>query len=289
MRPLVAGSRAYLIAVVCLGGMWTASAWAQSMASLATDPESTVTVTLGFVADIDGFGTLADEDSDTAGADGTALITLFPTDPPFTHAILHAIHIEVGQLDFHYSFFFGVIQIDVTLTDLMLDSMGPASGTIDPGGNVFFPEVPLHMTGTTHFVSAFLGIDQLLEIDDVAVAPLEAQITEDGGTVSLSGIVIPPFQGEVDPADLPDGVNSLVIDVTIDAGNVDFRGPYTPSLPGDGDADGDLDLADYAALHNCLAGPYVAVEVYCTLFDYDGDADVDALDFREFQLAFTGE
>ncbi len=289
MRRSRAVSIAHLIAVFCLGGTWTAPVRAQSTASLVTDPGSTVAVTLGFVAQTDLFGTLNGVDTDVAAADGTALMTLFPTDPPFTHAILHSIHIEVGQLDFHYSFVFGLIQIDVTLTELVLDSTGPANGTIDPSGDVLFPDVPLHMTGTAHIASGILGIDEWMYIDDMVVAPLDAQITEDGGIITLGGIVIPPFQGEVDPADLPDGVSSLVIDVAIDTSNLHFRGPYSPSLPGDGDADGDIDLTDYAAFHNCLAGPGVPIEVYCSLFDYDGDVDVDLVDFVGFEVGFTGE
>ncbi|UCG15862.1 MAG: hypothetical protein JSV19_11265 [Phycisphaerales bacterium] len=60
--------------------------------------------------------------------------------------------------------------------------------------------------------------------------------------------------------------------------------------PGDFDADGDLDLSDYAMLAFCIAGPDYAFPGghLCRIFDFDGDSDVDLADFAEFQAAFTG-
>ena len=47
------------------------------------------------------------------------------------------------------------------------------------------------------------------------------------------------------------------------------------SVRGDFDGDGDVDLADYAFLADCFAGPFVST----TVGDYDGDGDVDLEDF----------
>jgi len=68
-------------------------------------------------------------------------------------------------------------------------------------------------------------------------------------------------------------------------------------IPGDFDGDGDVDLADYAFLADCLAGPGVppaptpptAVEECLSAFDFGADNDVDAQDFAEFQAVFTGQ
>jgi len=67
-------------------------------------------------------------------------------------------------------------------------------------------------------------------------------------------------------------------------------------LPGDTDADGDVDLDDYTVFAACLAGPNVtpsptappSVATCLAAFDAEADGDVDAQDFASFQLRFTG-
>ena len=60
-------------------------------------------------------------------------------------------------------------------------------------------------------------------------------------------------------------------------------------LPGDSDHDGDIDLIDFAAFHDCVTGPgVVEVPPGCVMFDFDSDQDVDFTDYGELQLAFTG-
>lgn len=56
----------------------------------------------------------------------------------------------------------------------------------------------------------------------------------------------------------------------------------------DGDFDGDVDLADYAALESCLNGPAGAMGPGCACYDLDADADVDLSDFAGFQLLYGG-
>ncbi len=59
---------------------------------------------------------------------------------------------------------------------------------------------------------------------------------------------------------------------------------------GDSDCDGDIDLADYALLHDCLAGPQVSPPVMSPdcldVFDADVDGDVDLEDANAFWLSF---
>lgn len=57
------------------------------------------------------------------------------------------------------------------------------------------------------------------------------------------------------------------------------------SLVGDTDADGDLDLADYAVLQRCIdsASPSCS-----ELFDLDESGGVDLSDFAAFAASFTG-
>jgi hypothetical protein len=70
-----------------------------------------------------------------------------------------------------------------------------------------------------------------------------------------------------------------------------------PVKKGDSEPDGDVDLDDYALLHDCLGGPEAtpapggsgAAAYDCRrAFDFDQDEDVDLLDFARFQQAVTG-
>ncbi len=61
------------------------------------------------------------------------------------------------------------------------------------------------------------------------------------------------------------------------------------SEPGDQDADGDVDLADFQRLQWCFTGSGVPYELPdCVLADLDGDGDVDVEDVKRFELAETG-
>lgn len=59
-------------------------------------------------------------------------------------------------------------------------------------------------------------------------------------------------------------------------------------LTGDGDRDGDVDLRDVAAMQGCFAGPDQPVGNSCRPYEYDGDADIDVLDYPPFSLDLTG-
>ena len=73
---------------------------------------------------------------------------------------------------------------------------------------------------------------------------------------------------------------------------VDFEIAANPF--GDADGDGDVDLADYAAMVPCLSGPYqangfIAPSAACrSAFDGDADTDVDLRDWGTFQAACEG-
>ncbi|UCC31516.1 MAG: SUMF1/EgtB/PvdO family nonheme iron enzyme [Phycisphaerales bacterium] len=71
------------------------------------------------------------------------------------------------------------------------------------------------------------------------------------------------------------------------AGWIGFRVAEVPER-GDFDADGDLDLADYAQLDDCLSGPGVGRLPACGAFDQDRDDEIDLSDFASFQIQFTG-
>jgi hypothetical protein len=58
-----------------------------------------------------------------------------------------------------------------------------------------------------------------------------------------------------------------------------------PTVPGDADGDGDLDLADFGSLQQCVGQ---SDENCLALFDDDADGDVDQADVQAFILAFSG-
>ena len=57
---------------------------------------------------------------------------------------------------------------------------------------------------------------------------------------------------------------------------------------GDMDADGDVDLWDFAVFDSCLSGPGSAAGPGCECADADGDGDIDLADFAVFQIDFQG-
>ncbi len=61
------------------------------------------------------------------------------------------------------------------------------------------------------------------------------------------------------------------------------------ALPGDPNADGHVDLVDFAELAECLTGASAGPLAFgCDAFDRDADGDVDLRDVARFQTAFTG-
>jgi hypothetical protein len=65
--------------------------------------------------------------------------------------------------------------------------------------------------------------------------------------------------------------------------------PTTPTVPGDGDRDCDIDLDDYMMFANCLLGPVDELGLGCDVFDMDMDGDVDVHDTAAFTIVFSGE
>jgi len=62
----------------------------------------------------------------------------------------------------------------------------------------------------------------------------------------------------------------------------------TGPIPGDFDADDDVDQEDFGHLQECLAGSGIAPEMLCEDADLDADGDVDAGDFGVFQGCMSG-
>ena len=119
-------------------------------------------------------------------------------------------------------------------------------------------------------------------------------VTTGGGTgvawLYRDGVYYQPFDGRANTG--PRDIN--------ERGNVVGSGPgvverdiflmFIEPIPGDYDEDGDVDLADTAALPGCLVGPSGGIPGdACGAFDFDTDNDVDIGDIAMAQRAYTGD
>ena len=118
------------------------------------------------------------------------------------------------------------------------------------------------------------------------------------GTVIDARIVYASY-----PGDLGDGYNNRTsgsdgqAQSFNDAGQLAIKLEFTdgshgifriePPVFGDADADGDVDLDDWAAVHSCVTGVGgTPLGEGCELFDFDWDGDVDLTDLAVFQRLF---
>jgi hypothetical protein len=60
------------------------------------------------------------------------------------------------------------------------------------------------------------------------------------------------------------------------------------ACPGDFDGDGDVDLVDFGNFSLCFTGPGASFAKGCDCGDFEGDGDIDLVDFGSFSLSFTG-
>ena len=91
-----------------------------------------------------------------------------------------------------------------------------------------------------------------------------------GGTYELNGTI-----GQPDAGEMSGGSYSLA------------GGFWFGQVPGDCDADGDVDLDDFTELAACLVGPGGGLaQPACNCFDLDSNGDIDLFDFAEFQVLF---
>ncbi len=118
--------------------------------------------------------------------------------------------------------------------------------------------------------------------NNTAVPPDTADVDADGNTT------------EPTPRDLPGSVRFLDAPATADAGIgtppfVDLGAyEFVPSIPGDFNADGDVDLPDHANFGACISGPAGVIGPGCSPGNFNADTDIDLPDIAAFQRAFTG-
>ena len=95
---------------------------AQSRA--AADPDPPITVSMSFTGETN-FGHMEGGALFTADvSDGGALVTLFPSQPPFTHCTLHGFHETTFLVQRIFPVFYGATDIRVTITNLRVEAEG---------------------------------------------------------------------------------------------------------------------------------------------------------------------
>lgn len=102
------------------------------------------------------------------------------------------------------------------------------------------------------------------------------------GVVRLSLDNVSAVRTDLDP-------QGTFFDSEIDAsaGSVVFA-VGNSTLTSDYDADGDVDLIDFAELSECVSGPNITgISPGCSFFDREEDSDIDLLDFGAFQTDFA--
>ncbi len=107
-----------------------------------------------------------------------------------------------------------------------------------------------------------------------------AVVPATGAPAELDGFDFIRITTAVNYVDALFGEKSTEIDAVADVAEGRF---------GDAEADGDLDLNDYAVFQQCIAGPGAAAPTSpCRVMDFDQDGDVDLFDCARFQADFTG-
>lgn len=94
------------------------------------------------------------------------------------------------------------------------------------------------------------------------------------------------MDGKVTILDFASGFSAY--DVNYDGVVDELDAAWSPPRRGDGDRDGDLDLADFAALQGCFGRGVGAGQQSCTAMDLTDDDRVDLLDHVMFAGSLTG-
>jgi len=185
----------------------------------------------------------------------------------------------------------------VTITDSILWEnrviKGGSSGEPAQVANISLPEaLVVDYTCIQGLTGLLGGVGNIGDDPDFRPGPLDNYYLANG--VSDPGPASPCVDAGSDSA-----VNLSLDHLTTstgeehDIGVVDmgYHRPISGLLapgPGDGDHDGDVDLRDVAAMQSCFAGPDQPVPTVCRPYEYDGDSDIDELDYPPFSLDLTG-
>lgn len=259
-----ASARTFISNIPCTGGWtsvasWTVEtlAWAESIGARVTNNSNFYGFTSSAIAQ-----KYADTRADgmihfgSAGNDATQFVT-YPASLPSVNAV--AALDNDGQLtgfsNYGPGLSFSAPGIDIYTTDRS------GSAGWSAGDYVFAAGTSFASPYTAGVAALLLSVNPCTDIDRVELALQQSSVD-----LGLFGF-----------------------DATYGWGFVNAHEAVT-HIMADFDDDGDTDLDEHSAFVACLSGPIpTELPPGCELFDFDCDNDVDLLDWRMLQRAFTGD
>lgn len=252
------------------------AALGQSTADFEVIEGSTAVLTLTLTIDT-AIGTSSDVDSTTQQVTGFARANFDSAVPPFLAMELPELEFNLGTGGVSYELFclpiFGCQALDITVSDFIIRlDEGGASAPLK-GNTAFFPDAP--------FVSSFnySVTGDLVNIEGSNVVPDFYSFGTDvlplkGKDLLMDNLLLQTFSFELDPAELPVGVNSVTIEAQVDLSGTTLFGTLEPScLPGDFNCDGCVDGGDLGFLLAAWGTPGG---------DLSGDGSTDGADLGIF-------
>ncbi|NOT01377.1 MAG: hypothetical protein HOP29_12195 [Phycisphaerales bacterium] len=233
-------------------------------------------------------------DVDVSPVAGSVIISLDGGASP-TSANVYDYMFELTQpVAFQVPIFLGSLAAMATNVSLEHPAPGTVIGPAPIAGGAFsLADAPVAAFGAASYVAgglvciglqgAGLPCADTIDLNSIGVQTadnIDGQIAVVGTqvTVVLNATITVPVL-----ADQPD-LATLTF-----TGFIVARGQLPVALPGDFNGNGLLELFDWGAFLACDTWPGGGIITpACAIMDFDGDLDVDAMDYGAFQLAFTG-
>ena len=267
---------ALLAAVTAPSLLFGSIAFGQSSAEFEVIEGSTAGLTLTVTIDT-SIGTSSDVDTTVQQVTGFANANFDPAIPPFLAMELPELEFNLGTGDVSYDLFclpiFGCQTLEITVSDFIIRlGKGGVSAPFE-GDTVFFPDAP--------FVSSFnySVTGDLVNIEGSNVVPDFYSFGADviplkGNDLLMDNLLLQTFSFELDPADLPVGVNNVTIEAQVDlSGTMLFGTLESACSPGDFNCDGCVDGGDLGILLAAWGTPGS---------DLSGDGSTDGADLGIF-------
>jgi hypothetical protein len=234
------------------------------------------------------FGLLSGFRGGGATMAGEATVAVFPKLAPFEGIIIGTWNADANPTSRTFEFEDGLVAFEVLLTEYRTSLVEPVEVPVKPAGYVNFQIESVYFVvhAAVRVSSKQLGLDATLVLQDRLEAPFHGRIAYAAGDLFLGFTPPPELLFRADPNDLPVGVATLEVRLSLDAGNTNYRGKATPALFGDSDLDGDVDLKDFACSSQCILEP---LSLRCRLHDFNEDGAVNLIDYAALQLAFTAD
>jgi hypothetical protein len=201
--------------------------------------------------------------------------------------------ISDGELDVELS----VLEVILTWDPAILTLVGNIDPTVEQGGYVWLSSLfPL---------AGDLGLNQDLADGDALYLAL-SQLFGASAFATSEGLHVTSFVFTVDattpgtPVDLPETLAGSAAETSVigDIPNFNILSSTTGASvtaiacsaeDGDGDLDGDVDLADFQLLQACYSGTEMPATALCRCsFDLDDDTDIDRDDLNGFTSLIGG-